>query len=92
MKARYLVCYDISNPRRLARVFKLLKGRGLHMQYSVFCCSLTWQELTGLKDEIAERIEPKEDDVRIYPLPSGNKVFVLGRGDKVPEGAEVFIS
>jgi len=91
MKARYLVCYDIADPRRLSRVFKLLKGKGRHLQYSVFCCSLTWQELQALKAELAERIESKEDDVRIYPLPAGDKVIVFGCGDRVPEGAELFI-
>lgn len=92
MKAAYLVCYDIADPRRLSRVFRLLKGIGRHLQYSVFHCVLTWQQLTGLEAELKELIEEKEDDVRIYPLPADEKVFVLGCGDRLPEGVDYFIS
>lgn len=91
MKAPYLVCYDITDPKRLGRVFRLLKGNGIHLQYSVFHCSLTWPELMSLKVRLVELINKKEDDIRIYPLPSEYKVTVMGRGDRVPDGAELFI-
>lgn len=91
MKANYLVCYDISDPRRLARVFKLMKGNGIHLQYSVFHCSMTWQSLLELKEKLNWIINEKEDDVRIYPLPSEEKLIVMGCGDRVPDGLEIFI-
>ncbi len=91
MKANYLVCYDITEPRRLARVYKLMKGRGLHIQYSVFHCSLTWPNLLELKDKLNSLIDEKEDDLRIYPLPAEEKVIVMGCGDRVPDGVEIFI-
>jgi len=91
MRTNYLVCYDISDPRRLARVFKLLKGKGLHIQYSVFHCSMTWQRLLELKEKLSWIIEEKEDDVRIYPLPSEEKLIVMGCGDRIPNGVEIFI-
>lgn len=91
MRASYLVCYDITDPKKLARVFRLLKGYGIHLQYSVFQCSMTWPELIKLKEQIANIINPKEDDIRIYPLPSDYKVTVMGRGNRVPDGAELFL-
>ena len=91
MKANYLVCYDISEPRRLVRVYKLMKGRGLHIQYSVFHCSLTWPNLVELKDKLRYLIDEKKDDVRIYPLPTEKKVIVMGCGDRIPDGVEIFI-
>lgn len=91
MKAAYLVCYDIADPRRLGRVLRLMKGKGLHIQYSIFHCTVTWPQLLQLKEELRERIDEKEDDVRIYPLPGGGKVIVLGCGDRVPEGVEIFV-
>lgn len=92
MKANYLVCYDIAEPKRLARVYKFMKGSGIHLQYSVFHCSLTWQQLLQLEEKISWLIDEEEDDVRIYPLPSNGKMIVMGCGDRVPEGVELFIS
>lgn len=91
MKANYLVCYDIREPRRLARVYQLMKGKGLHIQYSVFHCRLTWPELLELKEKLAGLIDERADDVRLYPLPSEEKVIVMGCGDRVPGGVEIFI-
>ena len=91
MKSPYLVCYDIADEKRLARIYRLLKGRGLHIQYSVFYCVLTWQELKKLKNEIRQIIHPRYDDVRIYPLSKDSLVAVLGCGARIPEGVEVFL-
>jgi CRISPR-associated protein Cas2 len=91
MKANYLVCYDIKKPRRLTRVLKLMKGKGIHLQYSVFHCSFTWPRLMEIKEKLSWIIEKKEDDVRIYPLPSEEKVIIMGCGDRVPNGVEIFI-
>jgi len=90
MKTNYLVCYDIADEKRLSRVFRLMKGRGLHIQYSVFLCKLTWPELIDLKDMINLLINKEEDDVRIYPLPSNMKVVVMGCGDRIPDGVEIY--
>lgn len=91
MKANYLVCYDIGNPKRLSKVFRLMKGWGLHIQYSVFHCSLTWPKLIELKERLNSIVEEQEDDVRIYPLPSEEKVIVMGCGGRIPDGVEIFI-
>ncbi|MCR4292397.1 MAG: CRISPR-associated endonuclease Cas2 [Candidatus Kuenenia sp.] len=91
MKSNYLVCYDIASQKRWRLVFKTLRGIGTHIQYSVFFCKLTWQELTELKGRLNGMINEKKDDIRIYPLPSGVKCTVLGKGDRVPEGVEIFL-
>jgi CRISPR-associated protein Cas2 len=92
MKAEYLVCYDIANPRRLGRVYRFMAGKGKHLQYSVFHCSLTWQELQMMKEKLSALIDDEEDDIRIYPLPSGGKVIAMGCGDRLPDGVEFFSS
>lgn len=91
MKAPYLVCYDIREPKRLSRMLRFMKGRGIHLQYSVFHCSLTWPDLLKMKEKIESLINKREDDIRIYPLPSEMKVIVMGCGDRVPDGVEIFI-
>jgi len=91
MKTNYVVCYDIADPKRLSKVIRFMKGKGIHLQYSVFLCTFTWQQLLMLKEKIRWLIDEDEDDVRIYPLPSGGKVIVMGQGDRVPEGADLFM-
>jgi CRISPR-associated protein Cas2 len=91
MQAKYLVCYDIADNGRLARVYRFMKDHGAHLQLSVFLCSLTWPELTALKGSLSELIDDGEDDVRIYPLPSSEAIVVLGRGNRVPEGVSLHL-
>lgn len=90
MKAHYLVCYDIAKPKRLGRALRFMKGRGIHLQYSVFYCHLTWQELADVKEKLSCIIKHNADDVRIYPLPEKSLVAAMGCGDRVPDGA-IFI-
>lgn len=91
MRSAYLVCYDITDPSRLARVLRLMKGEGVHLEYSVFLCSLSWPELQALKERLAGLIEAASDDVRIYPLPSGPAIEALGLEDRVPEGVSLHL-
>jgi CRISPR-associated protein Cas2 len=51
----YLVAYDIADPKRWRRVFRLMEGFGQWLQLSVFQCRLTAQrhaELIALLDGI----------------------------------------
>jgi CRISPR-associated protein Cas2 len=91
MKENYLVCYDVRNEKRLRKVFKYSKQFGLHLQYSVFLCRFTWQELKDFKNGLKEIIDKRKDDIRIYPLPSEMKVIILGCGDRIPDGVNIFI-
>ncbi|MEW6245676.1 MAG: CRISPR-associated endonuclease Cas2 [Nitrospirota bacterium] len=91
MRTRYLVCYDIADEGRLTRVYRYMKGVGVHVQYSVFLCSFTWPELQGVVSRLNDLIDAKADDVRIYPLPSGDTITALGCGDRLPKGATVVL-
>ena len=68
--SEYLVSYDICQPRRLARVHRLLRQEATALQYSVFLFSGSDAQLDRLLDRIARLIEPKEDDVRAWPVPA----------------------
>lgn len=51
----YTVAYDISDPKRWRRVFRLMHGYGEWLQLSIFQCRLSRQkhaELTALLDDI----------------------------------------
>lgn len=76
-----LICYDIADPKRLQRLHRLVSQCAVMIQYSVYHAVLTQREIKQLLDEIKERIDPKEDDVRIYPLPHQLRVDMLGVSD-----------
>ncbi len=68
MRQRYIVTYDIADAKRLRRVFKLLKGYGEHLQFSVFRCDLTNMTLAKMKAELNEAINALADQVLIIDV------------------------
>lgn len=68
--ARYIVSYDISDPRRLRRVATLVQGYGRRLQYSVFECLLGDLLLATLKSELASVINNDQDQVLFISLGS----------------------
>lgn len=75
----WLVCYDIADRRRLARVHRWLVRHAVPVQYSVFIATGTAAEIDALVQGIARRIDPRRDDVRLYPLERGRPAHVLGQ-------------
>ncbi|HFQ14219.1 MAG TPA: CRISPR-associated endonuclease Cas2 [Gammaproteobacteria bacterium] len=70
----YIVAYDISDPRRWRRVFRLMKGYGEWLQLSVFQCRLSRKrhaELIALLDNI---LHHKEDHVLLINIGPAEKV------------------
>ncbi len=76
----YLVAYDVRCPKRLQRVHRLLKSRGLAAQYSVFFVFGTEAVLEGLLDEMDAIIHTREDDLMAWPVTAPGDVWVHGRG------------
>lgn len=64
----WLIAYDISDPKRLYRVAKLMKRYGTRVQRSVFECRLDQTRLKTLVSEIKATIKPRRDRVQIYRL------------------------
>ena len=78
MRTTYLVCYDISNDKRLARVHKTMRGFGDRVQYSVFECQLSETDLARCRHRLSEIVNPFEDQVIFVDLGPSE-----GRGDRV---------
>lgn len=68
MRRFVLVTYDISNDKRLRKTFKLLRGYGEHVQYSVFLCQLTEKDVIVLSEKLKDIIHHKEDQVILITL------------------------
>lgn len=70
----YLICYDIRDPKRWRRVFRLMKGYGEWVQLSVFQCRHSAKrhaEMQALLDAI---IRNDEDHVVIVDIGPADKV------------------
>ena len=67
-RIRYLVSYDISNPKRLRRVARTLEGFGVRLQYSVFECPLDDLRLARLKADLQDLLRHDEDQVLFVSL------------------------
>lgn len=78
MRVSYLVCYDISDDKRLRRVFQIMRGFGDHLQYSVFECQLTAMDLARCRAMLAGVIDGDEDQVLFVSLGPAE-----GRGERV---------
>ena len=83
--ASYLICYDISEPKRLARLHRYLRRYALPLQYSVFLFVGDGRTLEGYLMAMRKLINEKEDDLRCYPLPQRGSRQCLGC-PVMPEG------
>ena len=81
----YIICYDITHPKRLARIHRQLKKVATPVQYSVFLFSGTAHQLAQCLAKLAQLMDEKTDDIRAYPLPARGVRWSLGPS-KLPEG------
>ena len=78
MRTSYLVCYDVSDEKRLRKVFQTMRAFGDHLQYSVFECQFTAMDLAKCRAELAGIINHGQDQVLFVNLGPAE-----GRGDRV---------
>jgi CRISPR-associated protein Cas2 len=64
----YLVCYDISNPKRLRKVAKTCEDFGYRKQLSVFLCRVSATDFVRLRSRLYDIIDLNEDQVLFIPL------------------------
>lgn len=70
-----LVTYDVATDtkagrKRLRRVATVCLAHGQRVQLSVFECRLSEAQFDGFEARLQEEIDPEEDSLRIYFLPS----------------------
>jgi CRISPR-associated protein Cas2 len=62
-----LVCYDVRDPKRYRKLFKIIRGAGESVQYSVFRCRLDDLQTERLRWRLSEVMAP-EDSLLIVDL------------------------
>ncbi len=68
MRRRFIVTYDVCDPKRLRRTFNALRDFGTHLQLSVFECLLNDVEIVQVEDVLRETINQDEDQVLFFDL------------------------
>ncbi len=67
-RRRFLIAYDICEPKRLRRVCKTMEAYGERLQYSVFVCDLSRSELVHARATVERQMDMSEDSVVIVDL------------------------
>lgn len=87
-RRRYLIAYDISDPKRLRRVCSLMEDHGERLQYSVFLCDLSVAELAELEASVIDVMQLVQDSVvriDLGPTFSPTAISMIGRGRRMPD-------
>ena len=53
-----LICYDVRDPKRYRELYKVMKGIGRRIQYSVFRSRLDDREIEQLRWKLAKILDP----------------------------------
>ncbi|WP_420177196.1 CRISPR-associated endonuclease Cas2 [Kerstersia gyiorum] len=75
----WLITYDITNPKRLAKLHRFLVKFATPVQYSVFHFQGSAAQMADLMASIETKIDKKSDDVRGYQLPEQLNIDTIGR-------------
>lgn len=70
----YIVSYDIRSDRRWRRVFKIMKGYGEWLQFSIFQCQLSKMRLVRMRGALEQEIKHDEDQVLIMDMGVAAKI------------------
>jgi CRISPR-associated protein Cas2 len=91
----YIVTYDISDPKRWRRIFRLMHGYGEWLQLSVFQCRLSRKQQAELISLLDGMIHHTEDHVMLLDLGLADRVeprvTSLGKRDFSPVTHEPII-
>lgn len=63
-----MICYDISNPKRLKKTAKILEQHGIRIQKSFFQCEMTEKQKQQLIQLLLGQIDTQQDRLSVYPI------------------------
>lgn len=61
-----VVVYDIPDDKRRTKLSNFLEGYGRRVQFSVFECFLSLEEMRELYEKVKKLVKSEEDNVRFY--------------------------
>ena len=86
-RGHWLVCYDIADQKRWRYVYRIMRGFGKPMQYSIFHCELSEPEKIRLTGKLEQAVDKAEDRILMIPLGSDyghamQNLETIGRQEK----------
>lgn len=93
-RRRYLVAYDIRDDQRLRAVATCMEGYGTRIQYSVFVCDLSPQELFAMRSRLESRMHLTIDSIMVIDLGAAgdmSRFLFLGHHERMPVAGAVIV-
>lgn len=78
-QGNWLIGYDITNPKRLQRIYRAMLNHATPIEHSIFLLTGTEHDLQKCINQIKPIIDENSDDLRCYPLPSNALQQRLGK-------------
>ncbi len=85
----WILAYDIADPRRLARLYRLAARGARRLQYSVYLYTGSEPAMRAWLARLLVILDPCHDDFRLYPLPRQPRLWQYGAAS-LPEGVLCF--
>lgn len=81
---KFIIAYDIANPRRLRKVAKRLEQCAVRVQKSVFVYHGTRKDLADVKGDLMSLIDMAEDRVQAWPAYEPPGIVAWNAGVALP--------
>ncbi|MGE5356826.1 MAG: CRISPR-associated endonuclease Cas2 [Deltaproteobacteria bacterium] len=82
MRDLYLICYDITNNRKRAKISHMLEKYGQRVNLSVFECLLSKPALMVVREQLSKLVKKNIDSVKIYYICKECYSKSISLGDK----------
>ncbi len=78
-----VISYDIEDDKKRYKVSQILENFGTRVQYSVFECIITDQQLKEIKEKTKNIIDKENDSIRFYIICEAclKKIEIIGIGE-----------
>lgn len=88
-----IVAYDIADPKRLAKIAKIMKDYGDRVQKSIFEVTARGGVFNQLRRRVEAIIVPEEDGVKYFPVceKCSGTVEIIGQGVFIDPDQEYYI-
>ena len=74
----WLMAYDIADPRRWRKVYRMANEYGFRLQYSLYWMPIGLQEQRQVERSLISIIDLLHDDIRFYAFPDNAWAWLSG--------------